>query len=170
MGMSELHAQLRAKQLSDFYIFTGPEWAVQKIYIEQISKIAEKPIQYIDHFSDVYARIKAPGFMAKSFVYVVLDDKDIMQEEKLQKQIADGILKDNILVMIATTIDKRLKFYKTYKNIIIEFEPLKPAILKKYLQKEIALSDKNLDKLMEVCEYDYGRCLLEIDKIKCMLC
>jgi len=73
---------------------------------------------------------------------------------------------NNILIMQSDGLDKRTKFYKAYKGAIIEFEPLKPQILKKYIQKEIALSDANCDKLMEICEYDYGRCLLEIDKIQ----
>ena len=38
--------------------------------------------------------------------------------------------------------------------------------MKRYIQKEIELSDKNCDKLIEVCEGNYSRCLLEIDKIK----
>jgi DNA polymerase III delta subunit len=39
------------------------------------------------------------------------------------------------------------------------------ATLKKYIKKEIALSDKNCEKLIDICEQDYSRILLEIDKI-----
>ena len=166
MELSSLHTQLRQKQLDDFYIFTGPEWAVQRIYIDQISKISGKQVQYIDQLSDVYSKLRNTGIVKKKYVYVVRDDKDIMKEEKLQKQIDNGILSGNILILLVTSLDKRLKFYKAYKTTIIDFQPLKPAILKKYIQKEIQLSDRNYEILMELCEYDYGRCLLEIDKIK----
>jgi DNA polymerase III delta subunit len=104
-------------------------------------------------------------FISKSYVYVVRDDKEITQNEKVQEQL-DSIIGNNILILLLVTLDKRTKFYKAYKDTIVEFEALKPAILKKYIQKEIDLSDKNTEKLMEVCEYDYGRCLLEIDKIR----
>ena len=60
----------------------------------------------------------------------------------------------------------RATFYKHYKDEIIDFEPLPDGILKKYIQKEIALSDKSCQKLIDICEHDYGRILLEIDKIK----
>ena len=71
-----------------------------------------------------------------------------------------------MVILLTTTTDKRLKFYKTYNKSFIEFKPLAPSVLKKYIQKEIDLSDKNCDRLIEVCEGNYGRCLLEIDKIK----
>jgi hypothetical protein len=48
----------------------------------------------------------------------------------------------------------------------VEFEQLPEATLKKYIKKKIELSDKNCGKLIEICEHDYSRILLEIDKIK----
>lgn len=165
MDVSAIKAQIKSGQLQNFYIFTGPEWKVQRIYIEQISKCSGKTLKYIDSIEDIYSKVTNNAFIKNSFVYVVRDDKEIMSNEKLQAQL-DTILKDNILILLLTTVDKRLKFYKTYKDTICEFEPLKPEILKRYILKEIYLSDKNVEKLMEVCEYDYGRCLLEIDKIK----
>lgn len=166
MEISSLHSQLKTKQLQDFYIFTGPEWAVQRIYINQISAICGNPVYYADEFKGIYGKLKSPGLMAKHYVYVLRDDKDIMHEEKVQTQIKNGLLGKNILVLLVTTVDKRLKFYKAYKDTIIDFQPLKPAILKKYLMRDINLNDANFNKLMEICEYDYGRCLLEIDKMK----
>ena len=38
--------------------------------------------------------------------------------------------------------------------------------MSKYLAKEIDLSERSMKILTEICEFDYGRCLLEIDKIK----
>ena len=167
MDINTLHSQLKAKQLSSFYIFTGVEWIVQQKYIEQICKIAGKEKRYIDAFEDVYKTLINRSLLSKNYVYVVRDDKDIMTDEKLQERLLD-ILGQNILILLVTALDKRTKFSKTYKDTICEFEALKPELLKKYIQKEIPLTDKAADRLMEVCEYDYGRCLLEIDKIKQM--
>lgn len=165
MEITEVKNDIRNKTFKPFYIFAGEEWRVQRIYIDQISTVSGKELRYIDSITDIYGKLKTNSFAQRSYVYVVRDDKDLMTNEKVQSTIAD-VLKDNILLLLLTTVDKRLKFYKTYKDAIVEFEALKPAILKKYIQKEISLSDKNCEKLMEVCEYDYGRCLLEIDKIK----
>jgi DNA polymerase III delta subunit len=43
---------------------------------------------------------------------------------------------------------------------------MKPEVLTKYIQKDIDLSDSSCAKLIEVCESDYSRILLEVDKIK----
>lgn len=165
METVEIKHHIQTKQLDNFYIFAGTEWRVQRIYIDQIAKVSGKTLKYVDSINDIYSNLQSTSFIPKSYVYVIRDDKELQQNEKLQSQL-DSILKNNILILILTTVDKRLKFYKQYKDTICEFETLKPEVLKKYVQKEINLSDRNCDKLMEVCEYDYGRCLLEIDKIK----
>jgi len=166
MDATTIKGYIVNKNVPDFLIFTGPEWAVQKIYIDKIAEVMQLDLKYIESISDIYGSLRAKQFITNNSLYIVRDDKDIQTNEKLQSEISSGILGNNILILLLTTVDKRLKFYKQYKDTICEFDALKPAILKKYIQKEINLSDKNCDKLMEVCEYDYGRCLLEIDKIE----
>lgn len=166
MTVSDVHAQLRSGQVQKFYIFTGVEWRVQRMYIEQISKMSSKEVRYIDSMNDIYKSLRT-SLISKSCVYVVRDDHDILTNEKLQAQLKQQtVLGDNILILLLTSVDKRKKFYTQFKDSIVEFEPLKPQVLKKYLMREINLNDRNFEILMEVCEYDYGRCLLEIDKMK----
>lgn len=165
MDVSALKGQIKAHNIDKFLIFTGPEWKVQQLYIQQISKVLNMQIKHIESVTDIYSKKGNTAFIKSNYVYVVRDDKEILQNEKVQAQLLD-IIGDNTLILLLTTVDKRTKFYRTYKDTIVEFEALKPEILAKYIQKEIELSKDNIEKLMEVCEYDYGRCLLEIDKIK----
>lgn len=166
MEASALKQCIQKNEIPDFLIFTGPEWVVQKTFIDKISEITGLDKKYVDSIIDIYGTLRSRQIFVKNSLYVIRDDKEITHNEKIQEQLSHGLLNDNRLILLLTTVDKRTKFYKTYKDTIIEFSALKPAILKKYIQTEISLSDKNVDKLMEVCEYDYGRCLLEIDKIK----
>jgi DNA polymerase III delta subunit len=165
MTLSQLHQEVLNNNLQSFYVFTGMEWLVQRKYIEQISKVTNRPMKYIDNFKSIYKSLSSSLFN-DSFVYVVRDDADLLTQESLWKQIKDDLLKNNTLILLVTSVDKRKKFFTTFKDNIVEFEALKPHILKQYIQREIDLSDKECDILMEVCEYDYGRCLLEIDKVK----
>ena len=165
MDVATVKSWIQTKQIPNFMIFSGPEWAVQKIYINKIAETVDGTLKYVDGIAEIYNSLRSRNLIGKKNVYVIRDDRDILTNEKLQGQINTGLLGSNTLIYLLTTVDKRTKFYKTYKDTIVDFEPLKPAILKKYIQKEIDLSDKNTEKLMEVCEYDYGRCLLEIDKI-----
>lgn len=165
MTLAQLHQDVMSNNLQSFYVFTGDEWLVQRKYIEQIAKVTNKPMKYINAFKTIYKSLSSSLFNT-SFVYVVRDDVDLMANEKLQAQIKDELIKDSILILLVTSVDKRKKFFTTFKQNVVDFEKLKPHILKQYIKKEIDLSDKECDILMDVCECDYGRCLLEIDKIK----
>ena len=165
MDVSTLKAKIVSNQLPNYLIFSGEEWKVQQIYIEQIGKVTGLEIKRIDSVSDIYGQLRNRSFVRKALIYIVRDDRDLMQNEKLQQQI-ESALGDNILIHLLTSVDKRTKFYKQYKDKIVEFEQLDDRILKKYIKKEIVLSDRNCQRLIDVCEHSYGRILLEIDKIK----
>lgn len=166
MDVSTLKAKIKTKQLPSYLIFSGDEWKVQQIYINQIAKVTGKEIKRIDDISSIYNNLRNRSFVQKSIIYIVRDDKELLSSEKLQQQVSNGLLGDNILIHLLTSVDKRTKFYKQYKDAIIDFERLSDAMLKKYILKEITLSESNIQRLIDICEHDYGRILLEIDKIK----
>ena len=167
MDVKTLKTRIKSKQLPNYLIFSGDEWKVQEIYINQISRVLNLGMKRIDCFSEVYNNLRNKSFLNKPVIYIVRDDKDLMQSEKVQHLLADGILKDNYLIHLISSVDKRTKFYKQYKDTIIEFGHLTDALLKRYIKKDINLSDRNCQMLVDICEHDYGRILLEIDKIKC---
>lgn len=170
MDVSTIHKELNRGVTRKFYIFTGDEWAVQQIYIDQIVNVLKREfdgIQYkrIDEVSSILTKLSNNSFIKTRTVYVVRDDKTFINEEKLQDAIMSK-LGDNILVFLWTVPDKRTKFYKKYTDDIAVFEPLKEDVLKKYVTRQLPLNDTNCTKLIQLCEYDYGRCLLETDKVK----
>ena len=164
MEVQELKQMIKSSDIPNFLIFIGDEWMVKKIYIEQISKVKKLGIKYIDAVSDIASSVGSKSLFNQNYLYVCTDDKEFMTEEKLQQKVIEN-LSDNMLILELTSIDKRLKFTKTYNNSIVEFKTLNEAVLKRYIQKEIKLSDKYTELLMEICDYNYGHCLLEIDKI-----
>ena len=165
MDVSTLKAKIKSKQLPSYLIFAGEEWKVQEIYIKQIAKVTGKETVRIDSVTEIYRRLKNKTFAGKTKIYIVRDDKELMKNEKLQQQIEASLVND-ILIHILTTVDKRTKYYKRYNASIINFTRLSDAMLYKYIQKEIKLSKANTERLADICEHDYGRILLEIDKIK----
>lgn len=166
MTVAEVKQQIKSGKLLDFYVFTGDEWAVQDIYIKQIAKVKRCDIKRINAFADIYQTLKARSFVQNSAVYVLRDDRDILTVDKVQNALKAGILGDNTLILLLTNPDKRTKFYKAFKDRFVEFEPLAEPVLIKYIQREIDLSEQECKKLIELCESNYGRILLEIDKLK----
>lgn len=169
MDVSTIHQELRKGITRKFYIFTGDEWALQQIYINQITSVLKREFdgvqcKRIDSVADVIGKRSSNGFIKSHFVYTVRDDKELMSEEKLQ-DLLPTLLKNHTVILLLTNPDKRTKFYKKYKDDIVVFEPLKDNVLKDYISKKMSLSEKNMDKLIDVCEHDYGRILLELDKM-----
>ena len=165
MDVATLKTKIKSKQLPKFLIFSGDEWKVQQIYINQIAKVTGKKCVRIDSISEIFQKLSNRSFVKESVVYIVRDDKELMQNEKLQQRI-EKVLGDNILILLLTNVDKRTKFYKSYKASICDFERLSDKMLEKYTLREISLSKRNLERLIDICEHDYGRILLETDKIK----
>ena len=162
MEVIDLKNLIKSNQIPNFIIFTGEEYMVQKIYIQQIAKVRNLTVRYIDEVADITKQLGSKSLFSEHYLYVVRDDKDFMQGNF--KDVIDR-LKSDMLILTLTTLDKRLKIVKEYNSSIVDFKPLKSENLKVYIKREIDLSDRNIDILMEICGYNYGHCLLEIDKI-----
>lgn len=167
MDLSTLKNHIKLRNLEPMYIFTGPEVGVMYIYIKQIAKVKEATVVMLDGIEDLAKKMHKGSMLKNAQICILRDSKDFLQDDTLARKIThSGALSGAILILIYTNIDKRSKFYKAFQDTIVDFQPMKPEILLKYIQKEIYLAEDCCMKLMEVCEYDYSRILLEIDKIK----
>lgn len=167
MDITTVKNHIKQRTPSPFYIFTGPEVKLQDIYITKLANINTLQVIRVDCISDIFKRLRNRSFVTQNYCYVVRDDKEFMNNEKGWEELEKIIHKTNdMLVLLITNVDKRNKFYKKYKDRIVEFEYMTEPILIKYIQKDIDLSEDNCKKLIEVCENDYSRILLEIDKIR----
>lgn len=166
MDVSTLKTKIKSKQIPHHLIFIGPEWKVQQIYIEQIAKVTKSEVVHIDSIKDIASTMRSKAFLSVSKTFIVRDDTELLQADSNVIQSITDSLKDNFLIHILTSVDKRKKYYKENQDRIVDFQPLSDYTLEKYIKLKINLSDKNCRRLIEVCEHDYGRCLLEIDKIE----
>ena len=164
MQVNDVKLQIIDNNLQPFYIFTGAEWRIQQMYIKEICKVSGKEYRYVPTLSSVWLNITNRSLFNKPSCYVIRDDYDLIHNENITMD--KETLGDNIVILLLTEVDKRTKFYKKYKNKIVDFETLKEDMLRKYLETEIHLSDRNWYMLMDICDHNYGRILLEVDKIK----
>ena len=165
MEVQELKKLIKEDNIPKFLIFTGEEWKIQQEYIKQIAKVKQLSISYAESIDEVWEELKAQSLFGTDTLYILRDDKELLHNEKIQERLLD-VLNNNMLILTLTSADKRLKMLKTYKDSIVEFNALTDAILTQYIQREIALSNRNCQILIDICEHNYGRILLEIDKIR----
>jgi len=164
MQVQELKKLIKEDNIPKFLIFTGEEYEIQRQYIQQISKVTGKSVYYAEDIAEIWKRLTSGALFDASAIYVLYDDKEILTQEAIYSQL-DTILHDNILILTLSSVDKRLKMLKTYESSIVDFKTLNTDVLKRYVQNKIPLNDRNATILMNLCEHNYGRCLLEIDKI-----
>ena len=163
MDTAGLKHDIKTNNIRPYYIFTGEELKVQDIYIEKLA--GSMPIKRVDSFVEIAKKLTTGMLIPSPKCYVIRDDKEILKEDSIWGNLK-ALIGSNLIIWVFTSIDKRSKFYKHFKDLICEFNYLSEDVLLKYVQKEIDLSDRNARELIQICENDYARILLEIDKIK----
>ena len=163
MEIGDIKQQIKSGQVLPLYIFYGEEGTIIKEYIKRIAQSFGGTIIYDNSVTDLYHYSKSTALIQEKYVHVVLDDKEFLTNEKAWS--FKGI-KDDVVIFQYTSCDKRLKFWKNFANTCVEFKKLDVRVLEKYIKKQIDLSTENCEELIDCCEEDYGRILLEIDKIK----
>jgi len=167
MQIHELKEQLVKKIVQPIYIFTGEEIAIMDIYINKIAEIMNTKPKRVDSIGSIFRRLQNQSFVNKPSCYVIRDDKDYMQQDKIWEQMNNGLIQgDNTIILVFTNLDKRSKFYKQHTDMLTEFEKLIPQVLAKYIKREIGLDINKAVKFAELCDCNYSRILLECDKIK----
>ena len=165
--LPQLMQEIVNNQVPHYNIFTGEEIAVQKIYIDKILE-GYKRVD-CDSVAQALQKSRTKSLTGSNRAFIVVDDNLYMKDEKAWEIAQNSFSKasKNILIIIYSSIDKRSKkFLSKNDEYIVSFDRLSEDVLVKYIQKDINLSDENTQKLVELCESDYSRILLEIDKIK----
>ena len=163
MEVRTVKKQIQAKKLEAFYIFTGDEIEAQRIYINKISEVTGKPVKRIEQVREAFN--KRASLLKVSNLFVCRDDSTFW-EKPTDIETINGLLGDNILILQMSNVDKRSKSYKSYSERVVTFDHMDADVLYKYVQKECTLSDPNTYDLIDICEQDYSRILLEADKIR----
>ena len=167
MELIDLQKQIINKNLDLFYIFTGDEIAIQKIYINKIAEVANLEIEYTDSFKNICNKLQQNNIFNTKKLYVILDDMEFTKQEKAWLNFDYSMNNGNLIIFKFNNLDKRGKYYKNYTQSIIEFNRLSDDVLIQYINKDLpTLSKDNCKKLIDICNGSYNQILLEIDKIQ----
>lgn len=166
MNIVDLKNDIMSKQLKHMYIMYGEEYTILNIYIQQIKGLFGNTYD-VENFNSVKSRLTGNSlFQKQKELYIVRNDKQFMEEtdpQQLEKKLAK---KDIYVILTFHTLDQRTKFFKTFTDYLVEFAKLSTDILKKYIKKEIDVTDSCCEYLINICKSDYGRILLETNKVK----
>lgn len=165
MEVADVQKQIKQKNLNSIYIFIGEEIEVQRIYINKIIEVSDLPLIKAESVSSIYVKLTQKSFVSKDNIYLIYNDVEFATNANAYEKIVN-LVGNNIIILVYSDIDKRCSLYKKHGNDIVDFKPLSDDLLIKYVQKNIDLSENNCKSLIKICESNYSRILLEIDKIK----
>lgn len=166
MELVDLMKRISSNDIPHFLILFGEEQTILNIYLTHILEVTKTKRISADSVSYVMQNINKKRFDKSLRLYVVQDDMSFLKAEDSWETVRNTPTKDYIILRYHS-LDKRSAFVKKNQQNLVEFSRLTKEVLQTYISKDLPdLSEKNSSKLVEYCNYDYGRILMEIDKIK----
>lgn len=165
MELVDLMKRISSKNIPHFLILFGEEQTILNIYLTHILEATYTKRISADSVAYVMQNINKKSLDKSIKLYVVQDDIAFLKAEDSWETVRNTPTKDYIILRYHS-LDKRSAFVKKNQQNIVEFSRLSSEVLQTYISKDLPdLSEKNATKLVEYCNYDYGRILMEIDKI-----
>ena len=116
MTLTTIKSHIKAKEFNSFYIFTGPEAEVMRLYIEKIASTYGGDVKNLDSITILTSRMKQRSVLQNRSVCVLRDCKDFLSNDELQERITqNNTFYDCIIILVYTTIDKRSRMYKKFQ-------------------------------------------------------
>lgn len=166
MELVDLMKRISSNDIPHFLILFGEEQTILNIYLTHILEVTKSKRISADSVSYVMQNINKKSLDKSIRLYVVQDDMSFLKAESSWETVRNTPTKDYIILRYHS-LDKRSAFAKKNQQNLVEFSRLTKEVLQTYISKDLPdLSEKNSSKLIEYCNYDYGRILMEIDKIK----
>ena len=168
MELSELMKKIAGNNIPHYLVLYGQEQTILDMYIKQILNVTQAQSVYADTIASVIKHCGKKSLNKSVKCYIVSDDLSYLKAETVWDKIKKDFKKSkDYLILRYHTLDKRDKFSHNNKENLTEFAHLSDGVLQQYIYKDLPdLSEKNALSLIDYCNYDYGRILMEIDKIK----
>lgn len=166
MELVDLMKRISSNDIPHFLILFGEEQTILNIYLTHILEVTNTKRISADSVSYVMQNINKKRFDKSIRLYVVQDDMAFLRADDSWETVRNTPTKDYIILRYHS-LDKCSAFVNKNQQNLVEFSRLTKEVLQTYISKDLPdLSEKNSSKLVEYCNYDYGRILMEIDKIK----
>lgn len=165
MNLVDLMQCYRNDTIPHYNVWYGEEQALIDVYINKLKTLGYKLV-YTDTVADAFSSMVNSKLYKKSKVcYIVTEDSVYIKQEKDWDKVKNAFESSNhTLICRYATLNKRLKFFKN--NVPTCFEKMNRDVLFNHVEQMSMLNKSNVSKLVEICDNDYGKILLEYDKIK----
>lgn len=160
--------KIAGNDIPHYLVLYGQEQTVLDMYIKQIVSMTQSQAVYVDTVASVIKQCGKKSLNKSVKCYIVSDDLSYLKAETVWDKIKKDFKKSkDYLILRYHTLDKRDKFSHNNKENLTEFAHLSAEVLQQYIYRDLPdLSEKNALSLIDYCNYDYGRILMELDKVR----
>lgn len=156
--------ELRRGFVRGTYIFYGPNLELIRNYITQICKITGFDLKYEDECRSIIGLSKQKTFISNDYVYVVMNDTPFTKQQDDWRVFRNLKLK-SVVILVYTDLKKNTKFYQEFEKDFTIFDAMKPQAMIKSLANKFGVESDLANRLINRCDGDFGRCLLECNKV-----
>lgn len=148
-----------------YMIWYGEEQKILDLYIDRLCQFY-KPVKCVS-VQSALNQISVKSLDKSAKVYIVNEDEEYKKNEDAWESVCAKFNKSkHILLLRYSEINKKNTFYGRQKDYFVEFVHLQEEVLLGYVYKELPqITEENAIRLCAMCGNDYGRILLESDKI-----
>lgn len=165
MELLDIMKKISNNDIPHFLIFFGEEQKIIDIYIQNIVQSVDGKKVVVDSVSQVIKDNGKKNLDKSIKVYVATEDTAFLTKDESWENVRKSMHK-NYLILRYHSLDKRPAFVRKNQQNIVEFSHLSNEVLQQYIYRDLPdLSDENASKLISYCNNDYGRILMETDKI-----
>ena len=165
MELLDLMKKISNNDIPHFLIFFGEEQKIIDIYIRNIMQSVDGKKVVVDNVSQAIKDNGKKSLDKSIKLYVATEDTVFLTKDESWENVRKSMHK-NYLILRYHLLNKRSAFVRKNQQNIVEFSHLSGEVLQQYIQRDLPdLSDENVSKLISYCNNDYGRILLEVDKI-----
>ena len=166
MELKELMERISKNDIPHFLILFGEEQGILDVYLAKLKNSVCHVSTSFRSVADLYSKRGVKTLDSSSKLYIINRDEAYRSEETKWTEVANYFSKSkDILVLRYGKLKKSEKFYTRNKSYCVEFKPLTADVLQHHISSKLNLNDVNGLKLIQYCNNDYARILLEIDKI-----
>lgn len=160
--------KISGNDIPHYLVLYGQEQTVLDMYIKQIVSMTQSQAVYVDTVASVIKQCGKKSLNKSVKCYIVSDDLSYLKAETVWDKIKKDFKKSkDYLILRYHTLDKRDKFSHNNKENLTEFAHLSAEVLQQYIYRDLPdLGEKNALSLIDYCDHDYGRILMEIDKVR----
>ena len=152
----------------NFYIFTGEEFGIKKVYIDKIAEQRELTKVYVDTLDEIWKELASKSLFGNGNLYITRDISVVKDAKRMPLLFGGDYVKSGMLILVDDN-PTQARQYEDYEECVVYFSRLSNDILSIYIKKALETGSRHWEALIEACNHSYTYLMFELEKIQIIM-